>query len=130
MDEFVADAHALIWYFTDSPKLGPNVSRAFEDADRGEAIIHVPAIAVAELYYANIKTGNTIDFADAYRQLASGNQFVLTPFEAEDVLDFDRDSAVREMHDRIIVGLARRLNVPLLTVDKNITASGVVEIVW
>jgi len=45
MDEFVADAHALIWYFTDSPKLGPNVSRAFEDADNGEAIIHVPAIA-------------------------------------------------------------------------------------
>lgn len=130
MDEFVADAHALIWYFTDSKKLGPNATRAFEDADRGEAIIHVPAIALAEMYYANVKTGKPIDFAETYQQLDSGNQFVLTPFEAEDVLDFDRDSAVTEMHDRIIVGLARRLDCPLLTVDKNITASTAVEVVW
>ena len=130
MDEFVADTHALIWYFTDSKKLGRVATRAFEDADGGEAIIHVPAIALAELYYANVKTGFTIDFADAYQKLDSGSQFVLTPFEAEDVLDFDRDSAVTEMHDRMIVGLARRLGCPLLTVDKNITASGVVQVVW
>lgn len=104
--------------------------RAFEDADRGEATIHVPAIALAELYYANIKTGRLIDFDEAYITLDSGSQFVLTPFDAEDVLDFDRDSAVTEMHDRMIVGLAVRLGCPLLTVDKNITTSGAVEVVW
>ncbi len=71
MDEFVADAHALIWYFTDSKNLGPNATRAFQDADRGEAIIHVPAIVLAEMYYANVKTGYPIDFAEAYRQLES-----------------------------------------------------------
>ena len=130
MDEFVADAHALIWYFTDSPKLGLAATRAFDAADRGEAIIHVPAIALAEMYYSNVKIGFPIDFADTYRQLDNGDQFVLTPFEAEDVLDFDRDSAVSEMHDRMIVGLARRLGCPLLTVDKNITASGSVETIW
>ena len=130
MDEFVADTHALIWYFTDSRKLGPNVSRAFEDADKGDAIIHVPAIALAEMYYANIKTGKPIDFADAYQRLDTGSQFILTPFDAEDVLDFDRDSGVSEMHDRMIVGLTRRLNVPLLTIDQNIIASGLVKIVW
>ena len=54
----------------------------------------------------------------------------LVAFEADDVLDFDRDSAVKEMHDRMIVGVARRLNAPLLTKDANITASGLVSIVW
>jgi len=82
------------------------------------------------MYYANIKTGEPIDFVAAYKKLDSCNQFILTPFEAEDVLDFDRDSAVKEMHDRMIVGLARRLGCPLLTVDKNITASGAVEVIW
>ncbi|MEO7659975.1 MAG: PIN domain-containing protein [Pyrinomonadaceae bacterium] len=130
MDEFVADTHALIWYFIDSPKLGPNAHKAFEDADRGQAIIHVPAIILAELYYANVKTGKTIDFDEVYNTLDSGSQFVLTPFDPKDVLDFERDSAVSEMHDRIIVGLAVRLGCPLLTVDKNITASGSVEVVW
>ncbi len=130
MDEFVADTHTLIWYFTDSRKLGRNATKALADADNGEAIIHVPVIALAEMYYANVKTGYPINFAETYQQLDSSNQFVLTPFEAEDVLDFDRDLAVSEMHDRIIVGLARRLGCPLLTVDKNITASGAVEVVW
>ena len=130
MDEFVADTHTLIWYFTDSRKLGRNATKALADADNGEAIIHVPVIALAEMYYAKVKTGYPINFAETYQQLDSSNQFVLTPFEAEDVLDFDRDLAVSEMHDRMIVGLARRLGCPLLTVDKNITASGAVEVVW
>jgi PIN domain nuclease of toxin-antitoxin system len=130
MDEYVADTHALTWYFTDSQKLGANATRAFNDADIGEAIIHIPAIVLAEMHFANVKTGGLINFTEAYDQLDSSNQFVLTPFEAEDVLDFDADSDVIEMHDRIIVGLARRLRVPLLTVDRNIVNSGLVEVVW
>ena len=54
----------------------------------------------------------------------------MNEYVTDDVLDFDKDSAVREMHDRMIVGAARRLNVPLLTKDQNITASGLVKIVW
>lgn len=49
---------------------------------------------------------------------------------AKDVLDFERDAAVREMHDRIIVGLARRLNAPLLTADSQIAAANLTSIVW
>lgn len=130
MDEFVADTHALIWYFTDSKRLGRGASRAFQAADIGQAIIHIPVIALAEIYYANVKLGFPIDFAETYRQLDSSTQFILTAFDPEDVLDFDRDSAVTEMHDRIIAGLARLLNCPLLTVDKNIAASGAVQVVW
>lgn len=62
MDEFVADTHALIWYFTDSKRLGRGASRAFQAADLGQAIIHIPVIALAEIYYANVKLGFPIDF--------------------------------------------------------------------
>ena len=130
MDEFVADTHALLWYFSDSRKLGSKASKIFDEADNGNAILHIPAIVVAELYYANVKTGKPIDFSDAYRKLDQSDQFVFTPFAVEDVLDFDNDSTVTEMHDRIIVGVSRRLNAPLLTVDRNITASGLVKIIW
>jgi hypothetical protein len=46
------------------------------------------------------------------------------------VLNFDAESAVPEMHDRIITWLARRLGAPLLTHDPQITASNLVQIVW
>ena len=44
-----------------------------------------------------------------------------------DVLDLDLDSAVPEMHDRLIVGSARRIGAKLLTVDKQIISSRLVD---
>ena len=130
MKDYVTDTHSLFWYVSRSSKLGRKAISVFEDAEAGDALIHIPAIVVAELFYLNVKLHNQIDFAAKFHELEKAPQFVLTPFEAEDVLDFDRDSAVTEMHDRMIVGLARRLVCPLLTVDKNITTSRAVEIVW
>jgi PIN domain nuclease of toxin-antitoxin system len=46
------------------------------------------------------------------------------------VLDFDPCSTIVEMHDRIIVGAARRMNANLLTRDKQITKSGLVATIW
>ena len=54
----------------------------------------------------------------------------MTSFDPSDVLDFDADSSVKEIHDRIIVGTARRLNAACITKDENITNSGVVKIIW
>ncbi|MGI8884189.1 MAG: hypothetical protein ACR2IA_08090 [Pyrinomonadaceae bacterium] len=41
-----------------------------------------------------------------------------------------QDLVVPEMHDRIIVGVARRLSVPCLTCDTKIIASNLVKVVW
>lgn len=130
MNEYVADTHALLWYLTDSPLLGKNASAAFDEADAGNAFIHVPSIVLAELYFLNVKLNAPIDFTGEYKKLETGGQFVLTSFEPQDVLDFDADSAVKEMHDRIIVGAARRLNAACLTKDSSITNSGLVKIIW
>lgn len=46
------------------------------------------------------------------------------------VLDFDRDHQVPEMHDRIIVGLSRRLGAPLIASDPKIVLAGLTSIVW
>lgn len=130
MKDYVTDTHSLFWHLSNYPKLGRNAVAACEEAGLGNALIHIPAIVFAKLFYLNIKLGKPIDFAVKFAELERAPQFILTPLDPEDILDFDRDSAVTEMHDRMIVGLARRLGCPLLTVDKNITASGSVETVW
>ncbi len=130
MSFYLADTHAVYWYLTNSPMLGLNASQAFDDADNGNAVIYIPTIVLAELYYLNQKQGQPIDFATTFARLSQSLQFVLLPFEPEDVLDFDLDQAIPEMHDRMIAGSARRLNVPCLTRDNSITNSGIVAIVW
>lgn len=130
MNGYVTDTHSLFWYLTNSPMLGQNASKAFDEADNGAALIYVPAIVLAELYYLNEKFGRVMDFAAEYERISSGSQFVLLPLMPEEVLGFDADRAVAEMHDRMIVGAARRLGFPCLTKDADITASGLVATMW
>lgn len=130
MKDYVADTHALFWFLSNLPKLGKSASSAFDEAEAGNAYIHVSAIVLAELFYLNVKLGKPIDFAVKFDELETNSIFVLTPLAPEDILDFEHDLTVSEMHDRMVVGLARRMDAPLLTADKNITESGLVEIIW
>jgi len=110
--------------------LGRAASAVFDKADAGNAVIYLPAIVLAELYFLNEKLSRPVDFVQAFERLRRSGQFILVDFVAQDVLDFDLDAGVLEMHDRIIAGVARRLNAPCLTCDRQIVGSGVVVTVW
>jgi hypothetical protein len=62
--------------------------------------------------------------------LTEGGQFHFVDFRAVDVLHFDPLTAIPEMHDRMIGGVAHALQLPLLTRDSEIIASGVVHTIW
>jgi predicted nucleic acid-binding protein len=127
---YVVDTNALIWYLTADSQLTPAARAIFDAAERGETRLILPAIVIAELYYLNRKRGLYPKFRDLYDRVVSKPYFRIIPFEHEAVLDFDNNVAVPEMHDRMIVGLARHLNASLITSDRLITASGLVTIVW
>jgi PIN domain nuclease of toxin-antitoxin system len=127
---YVADTHALFWYFIASPLLGAQVRAAFDEGKQGQALIYIPAIVLVELYFLNEKKERPTDYSATFALLTQSAQFVLLPFEPIDTLEFDRDNAVSDIHDRIIVGVARRVNATLLTRDAQITGSGVVTMVW
>jgi PIN domain nuclease of toxin-antitoxin system len=127
---YVVDTNALIWYLTNHPRLSKQAESIFEAATRDEARLVVSAISIAEMFFADRKFGLFEDFGAVYDALKARPEFEFVSFQADDVLDFQRDAAVAEMHDRIISGLARRLGVPVLTNDPVITASGVVKVAW
>ena len=130
MKLYVADTHALFWYFIASPLLGAQAQAAFDGGKQGQALIYIPAIVLAELYFLNEKKQRAIDYSATFALLIQSAQFVLLPFEPIDTLEFDRDNVVTDIHDRIIVGVARRVNATLLTRDGQITGSGVVTTMW
>ncbi len=130
MNRYVADTHALYWYLIASPNLGASAKAAFDEGKQGQALIYIPSIVLAELYYLNKKYGEPINFAASFDQFQKGSQFVFIPLEASDILDFDAHAAVPEMHDRMVVGVALRLGAPCLTCDTKIIGSRLVTIVW
>jgi PIN domain nuclease of toxin-antitoxin system len=127
---YVVDTHALIWWLTNKAKLTPRTIRIFEAAEKGQTRLVVSAISIAEMYYANQKNKWFVDFSKVYTALNAASYIRLVPFAAKHVLNFDLNTAVPEMHDRIIAGVARRLAAPLITSDPLIVAAGIVTIVW
>jgi PIN domain nuclease of toxin-antitoxin system len=43
---FVADTHALLWWFTDSRKISPKASELFEKCEAGDNVIFIPSIVI------------------------------------------------------------------------------------
>jgi PIN domain nuclease of toxin-antitoxin system len=129
MIDYVIDTHVLFWYLIKSSRLSAHLINVLSEGESGRAVIHVPAIVLAELFYLNVKLGTPIDFSSDFAKLQQASQFVLTAMDPEDVLELKVDLAVPEMHDRLIVGLARRINAKVLTIDKQIINSNIVETV-
>lgn len=127
---YVVDTHALIWYLLNDKKLSAQARALFEAAEQHQTMLIISVIVVAELYYANAKNRWFPDFKALYIDLIGKPYLRFVPLADQHVLDFDRDSLVPEMHDRIITGLARRLNAPLMTSDPLITRANLVTIAW
>lgn len=130
MSDYVTDTHAFYWYLTASPRLGANAQAIFLAGEQGQARLYVPSIVLAELYYLNAKYSQPLAFAQEYEKLAESGQFHFVDFCAADVLRFDALAAIPEMHDRMIVSVAHALQLPLITRDREIIASGVVQTIW
>jgi PIN domain nuclease of toxin-antitoxin system len=127
---YVIDTHALIWYLVNDPKLGSRAKSVFQAAEQHQTLLVVPAIALAEFYFANAKNKWFPDFAKVYSDLIGKPFLQFVSFDYTHVMDFDIDATIPEMHDRIIAGVARRLGAPLLTSDPQIIASRIVTTVW
>jgi PIN domain nuclease of toxin-antitoxin system len=127
---YVIDTHALIWYLLNDPKLGSAAKSVFQSAEQHQTLLVVSAIVLAEFYFANAKNKWFPDFAKVYSDLIGKPFLQFVSFDHTHVIDFVLDASIPEMHDRIIAGIARRLNAPLITSDPQIIASGVATTVW
>lgn len=130
MSDYVTDTHALYWYLKADSRLSANARAVFVAGEQGQARIYIPSIALAELYYLNVKLGQPLSFAEEYQKLADAGQFRFVDFRAVDLLCFEALAAIPEMHDRIITGVAYSMHVPLLTRDPAIIESKIVQTIW
>jgi len=127
---YVLDTHALLWHLVADKKLSTRATNIFDAADRGETQLVVSVIVLAELYHLNQKRQSPLNFTEVFNDLVNSPAYQLVPFEPGHVLDFPQDAAVTELHDRIIAGLARRLDAPLISMDPVIQAADVARIEW
>jgi hypothetical protein len=69
-------------------------------------------------------------FQEIMRKLQGTAIYQIYPLDDEVILKCPNIRSVTEMHDRIIVGTAKLLNLALITKDGNIINSKTVETIW
>lgn len=127
---FVADAHALAWYFTDDPRLGQEAAHIFECSTRGEYLILIPSVVLAELFHIERKKRVTLDFVKLLRRIEENSNFVVTDLDLLTIRKLPEILPLTELHDQIIVATALIYEAKVLTKNSPIRDSGLVETIW
>ena len=129
----IIDTHVWLWLLHDPSQLS-NAVRAQIEIEEAQNGILVSAISVWEIAVKSSlgKLALPLPIEDWYALAKSHSGIVIEALNPEDAIsstqlpgDFHKDPA-----DRIIVAMARRYDVPLITCDNNILKYPHVKTIW
>jgi len=123
------DTHAVLWAAEGDGRLGPSAAELLRTFKTGEAVIS----DITLLEIAMLAKKGRIRLSVSVREYLHEIQrnyppLVITSEIAAAAMDLELPHG--DPFDRIIVASARRHELPLLTRDRNISASGLVRVVW
>lgn len=127
---FVADTHALLWWFTDSPRISSKASVIFEKCEKGEGVIFIPSIVIAEALSIFDKKRVSFDFRNLFKEIKASENFVLIALDYPILEKMVALKEVPELHDKIIVSTAKYLKLPIITKDKILQKLTSVKTIW
>ena len=123
------DTHAVIWAAEGDERLGASAGELLRSLKAGEAVLS----DITLLEIAMLAKKGRIELsvsAEEYLRAIQRNYPLLTITSEIASLAVDLDLSQGDPFDRIIVASAIHHKLPLLTRDKNISASGLVRTVW
>ena len=127
---FVADTHALLWWFTSSPRMGSRASEIFEKCENGENIIFIPSIVIAESLSIFDKKRISFNFKNLLKKIHTSENFVLIALDYRILQKMVALKEVPELHDKIIASTAKYLKLPIITKDKILQKLPSIKTIW
>jgi PIN domain nuclease of toxin-antitoxin system len=131
--KYVIDTHALIWFLEGNSRLGANANAILSNPD---SQLVIPATTLAEAVWIVERGRTSIPSAkNLLSAVKADPRVVIYPLDKDVIETTISLSAINEMHDRqiaatVLVLTSKGEDVQLLTCDLNITASGLVAIIW
>lgn len=127
---FVADAHSWLWYLADDDRLGEEAEKAFESADRGDEVVFLPGIAVAESIYVTESHGYDIQMEEIVKDLKISSNYRMKSLDHRLIASLVNDDRELSIHDKIIVLTAEQLEASIISKDNEIESLADEEIIW
>ena len=127
---YIADTHALLWWFTESPKISLKASEIFEKCEAGKSIIFIPSIVIAESLRIFDKKHISFNFKKLFKQINDSENFVIIALDSPILEKMVALKEIPELHDKIIASTAKYLKVPIVTKDKTLRSSRTIQTIW
>jgi len=127
---YVVDTHALVWFLERNPRLSAAARDALNDAT---AKVVIPTIVIAEITFLYARHRTAIDLPSVQSHIASATNCIVYPLD-EVVVEFLPTTL--NIHDAMIVATALVFrdvlgeSIEVVTKDADITASGLVKVIW
>ena len=128
----VTDTHALLFHAGGSRALGRRAAAHFDACERQQALLYVPSAVIWEVsLLARVSRVNLRrPVRDFFGDLFSNPAYQPIELSPEQVYVADELRFTRDPFDALIVAAARTVDLPLLTRDADISASGTVRVIW
>jgi PIN domain nuclease of toxin-antitoxin system len=127
---YVVDTHALVWFPEGSSRLSTMAQTALTDE---AAQVVVPTIVLAEITFLYARHRITINLSQVLAHIANAANCVVYPLDGAVM---DRLPTTLNIHDAIIIATALVFrdvlgqNTVVVTRDADMTASGLVTVIW
>ena len=129
MTRYATDTMALVSYLG-KRKMPPHIKQIFQLADVGLCEIVVPSVVFFEICYLSEKERIDVSPQDVLVHLAKYSSFSKQDLTFEIISEAFKISDIPELHDRLIGGTAKYLDIELITNDPIIIDSQFVKTFW
>lgn len=128
--KYLAGTVAIIRHLCGLSGLGPQASRILQEADAGLHRIFISTITLMEVLYLSEARRVSVRLDELIGFVWGSANYEIVPVNSDVVLASAGVDDVPELHDRILVGTAKWLGVPILTGDRVIRTSRHIQTIW
>ena len=129
MSEYVIDTQALIMFLHGKKVINQKIDNILKKCDEGANTVIIPSVAIFEIGYLFEKQRIPISIKDLKDILKNSSNYLEEKLSIDIIETSFEITDIPELHDRLIAGTARFLNLPLITNDPIIMASKFVHCV-
>jgi len=130
MKKFIVDTHTLLWFITKDKNISKKAKDILIQCDGITSQAVIPTIVLAEFLYLCNKYHLDLDITEIVTSLSESNDFIIFPFNLEIFFKMLKLPQHFEMHDRIIAATSELFQAPILTKDRVLMQSNLVETIW
>ena len=129
MAEYVLDTHACLFALGAPGRLGRRARSALDQAEQRGETVWVPAAVAAEVVVLK-GLGRTDLGLPALREAFASTTWRFLPLDLDQVDEFAALGTLQDPFDRLIVAAARRTGARLISRDRRLADSGLVDVLW